>query len=111
MIDWLRRNLFSSVTNTLLTLLVLVLLWLVVPPFFNWAIKNATIAGSSRADCTGDGACWVFIKLRLHTFFWGHYPDEELWRLAVVAGLLIAFIAPVMRDRVRAIAGSSSSCC
>jgi len=56
--DWLRRNLFSSVTNTLLTLLVLVLLWLVVPPFFNWAIKSATIAGSSRADCTGDGACW-----------------------------------------------------
>jgi general L-amino acid transport system permease protein len=100
-IDWLRCNLFGSVTNTLLTLLVLVFVWLVVPPFFNWAIKNATIAGSSRADCTGDGACWVFIKQRLHTFFWGHYPDEELWRLAAVAGLLIAFTAPVMRDRIR----------
>jgi general L-amino acid transport system permease protein len=100
-IDWLRRNLFSSVTNTLLTLLVLALLWLVVPPFFDWAIANATVAGSSRADCTGDGACWTFIKLRLHTFFWGHYPDEERWRLVVVAGLLIAFAAPVMRDRVR----------
>jgi general L-amino acid transport system permease protein len=100
-IDWLRRNLFSSVTNTLLTLLVLALLWLVVPPFFNWAIKNATLAGSSRADCSGDGACWVFIKQRLHTFFWGHYPDEELWRLAAVAGLLIAFTVPVMRDSVR----------
>jgi len=100
-IDWLRRNLFSSVTNTLLTLLVVVLLWLIVPPFFDWAITSATVAGSSRADCTGDGACWTFIKLRLHTFFWGHYPDEELWRLVVAAGLLIAFAAPVMRDRVR----------
>jgi len=100
-IDWLRRNLFSSVTNTLLTLLVLGLLWLVVPPFLDWAIANATVAGSSRADCTGDGACWTFIKLRLHTFFWGHYPDEERWRLVVAAGLLIAFAAPVMRDRVR----------
>ena len=100
-IDWLRRNLFSSVTNTLLTLLVLVLLWRVVPPFFDWAIRSATVAGSSRADCTGDGACWTFIKLRLHTFFWGHYPDAELWRLAAAAGLLIAFAAPVMRDRVR----------
>ena len=99
-IDWLRRNLFSSVTNTLLTLLVLVLLWLVVPPFFDWAIKNATIAGSSRADCTGDGACWVFIKLRLHTFFWGHYPDEELWRLVV--GRRVA-------DRIRR-AGHARSC-
>ncbi len=100
-VDWLRRNLFSSVTNTLLTLLVLILLWLVVPPFFEWAITNATVAGSGRADCTGDGACWTFIKLRLHTFFWGHYPDEELWRLVVAAGLLIAFAVPVMRDQVR----------
>ncbi len=100
-IDWLRRNLFSSVTNALLTLLVVALLWLVVPPFFDWAITNATVIGSSRDACTGDGACWTFIKLRLHTFFWGHYPDEELWRLVVAAGLLIAFAAPVMRDRVR----------
>jgi general L-amino acid transport system permease protein len=74
-VDWLRRNLFSSVTNTLLTLLVLGLLWLVVPPLFEWAITHATIAGDSKDACTGDGACWTFIKLRLHTFFWGHYPD------------------------------------
>jgi len=100
-IAWLRRNLFSSVTNTVLTLLVLGLLWFVVPPFFNWMIGDATIAGSTRADCTGDGACWVFIKQRLHTFFWGHYPDDQLWRLAVVAGLMVAFIAPVMRERTR----------
>jgi general L-amino acid transport system permease protein len=100
-IDWLRRNLFSSVTNTLLTLLVLVFLCWIVPPFFNWAIKNATIVGSSRADCTGDGACWIFIRQRLRIFFWGHYPDEELWRLAAAAVLLCAFAAPVMRDRTR----------
>jgi general L-amino acid transport system permease protein len=100
-IDWLRRNLFSSVTNTLLTLLVLALLWLVVPPVFGWAVTHATIAGDSKDACTGDGACWTFIKLRLHTFFWGHYPDEELWRLVVAAALLVAFAAPVMRDRVR----------
>jgi general L-amino acid transport system permease protein len=100
-VDWLRRNLFSSVTNTLLTLLVLGLLWLVVPPLFEWAITHATIAGDSKDACTGDGACWTFIKLRLHTFFWGHYPDGELWRLVLAAGLLIAFAAPVMRDRIR----------
>jgi general L-amino acid transport system permease protein len=100
-VDWLRRNLFSSVANTLLTLLVLALLWLVVPPLFEWAITHATIGGDSKDACTGDGACWTFIKLRLHTFFWGHYPDGELWRLVLAAGLLIAFAAPVMRDRIR----------
>src|SRR5882724_6745542 len=68
-VDWLRRNLFSSVANTLLTLLVLALLWLVVPSFFEWAITHATVAGDSKDACTGDGACWTFIKLRLLTVF------------------------------------------
>jgi general L-amino acid transport system permease protein len=100
-VDWLRRNLFSTPVNTILTLLVLGLLWLIVPPFWEWAIAKASIAGDSRAACTGGGACWTFIKLRLHTFAWGHYPSEELWRLAAVAVLLIAFAVPVMRERTR----------
>ena len=39
--------------------------------------------------------------LRLHTFFWGHYPDSELWRLALAAALMVAFSVPVLRDRTR----------
>jgi general L-amino acid transport system permease protein len=100
-LDWLRRNLFSSVTNTLLTLLVLGLLGLILPPLFNWTIAHATLGGDSRDACTGDGACWTFVRLRLHTFFWGHYPDGELWRLGAAAALLVAFAVPVMRERTR----------
>jgi general L-amino acid transport system permease protein len=100
-LDWLRRNLFSSAANTLLTLLTLALLWMVLPPFLNWMVLDATISGSSKAACTGSGACWTFIKLRLHTFVWGHYPDEELWRLGVAAALLVAFAVPVMREHTR----------
>jgi general L-amino acid transport system permease protein len=100
-LDWLRRNLFSSPANTLLTLLTLALLWVVLPPFLDWMVLDATISGSSKAACTGSGACWTFIKLRLHTFVWGHYPEEELWRLGVAAALLVAFAAPVMREHTR----------
>ena len=100
-VDWLRRNLFSSISNTLLTLLVVAAFALIVPPVFNWAIADATISGSDRSACTGDGACWTFIRLRLHTFFWGHYPDSELWRLALAAALMVAFSVPVLRDRTR----------
>jgi general L-amino acid transport system permease protein len=100
-LDWLRRNLFSSPWNTLLTLLVLALVWAAVPPFLDWAVFDATVAGDSKAACIGDGACWTFIKLRLHTFMWGHYPDQELWRLGVAAVLLVVFAVPVMRDSVR----------
>ena len=77
------------------------LLWMVVPPVFNWVIGDATVSGNSKSACTGDGACWTFIKLRLHTFFWGHYPDAELWRVALAAVLLVVFSVPVMRDHVR----------
>jgi general L-amino acid transport system permease protein len=100
-LDWLRSELFSSPWNTLLTLLVLALLWVAVPPFLDWAVFDATVSGASKAACTGDGACWTFIKLRLHTFMWGHYPDEELWRPGTAAVLLVIFAVPVMRDSVR----------
>jgi general L-amino acid transport system permease protein len=98
---WLRRNLFSSISNTLLTVLVVALLWLVLPPLFEWAISSATVAGDGKSACSGGGACWTFIKLRLHTFLWGHYPDDQLWRVVLAGVLLVAFSVPVMRDGVK----------
>ena len=40
-LGWLRKNLFSSVTNAILTLLGLYLLYLIIPPVVDWAIINA----------------------------------------------------------------------
>lgn len=100
-IGWLRRNLFSSLGNTLLTVIVLAFLVLTVPPFLRWAVADASIAGATRAACSGDGACWTFIKVRLPTFFYGHYPPAETWRVDAVVILLIAFGIPVVRDHVR----------
>jgi general L-amino acid transport system permease protein len=100
-VDWLRRNLFSSLGNTLLTVIVLAFLALTIPPFLRWAVTDASIAGATRAACSGDGACWTFIKVRLPTFFYGHYPPAETWRIDAVVILLIAFGIPVMRDHVR----------
>jgi len=100
-LDWLRRNLFSSISNTLLTLLVLGLLAWVLPPFIAWALTDATIGGSAKSACTGDGACWTFIRIRLPQFFYGHYPREEIWRVNVAGLLLALFSIPVLRDNVR----------
>ena len=61
---WLRNNLFSSAFNTLLTLFACYLIWLVLPPLLQWAVFDADWLGSSRADCTGEGACWVFVQQR-----------------------------------------------
>ncbi|PLR32382.1 amino acid ABC transporter permease [Chimaeribacter californicus] len=87
---WARRNLFSSVFNTLLTLFCLWLLWLVIPPLLNWAVFQANWIGTTRADCTKDGACWVFIHARFGQFMYGLYPTDQRWRinLALVIGLI-----------------------
>lgn len=98
---WLRRNLFSSALNTLLTLAVVGLALLVVPPFLRWAVFDASVSGISRAACGQDGACWTFIRLRLPTFLYGHYPIDERWRVNLTLLLLAGFATPVMRERTR----------
>ncbi|MEN3380221.1 MAG: ral L-amino acid transport system permease protein [Hyphomicrobiales bacterium] len=98
---WLGRNLFSSPVNTLLTVLVVAFLWLTLPPIFEWMIFGATLSGASKAACTGDGACWTFIRLRLPLFLWGHYPIEELWRVGLALLALVGFGAPVLREHTR----------
>ena len=100
-VEWVRRNLFSSVTNTTLTVAMVALLALVAPPFVRWAITDATLSGVAKSACIADGACWTFIKVRLPTFFYGHYPADQTWRVDLVGLLLIAFSIPVTRDRVR----------
>jgi general L-amino acid transport system permease protein len=99
-IDWARRNLFNSVFSSVLTIIVLVLAGLVLPPLFRWAVTHATIAGTTRAACTGDGACWTFIRVRFPHFVYGNYPPDQYWRVNVAFALLVAFCTPVLRDRV-----------
>jgi len=96
---WLKGNLFSSLANTILTLVVVAVIAVAAPPVFHWAIGGATISGDSKAACTGDGACWTFIKVRLPLFFYGHYPPAERWRLFGAALMLVLFSAPAMRER------------
>ena len=98
---WLQRNLFSSTGNAILTGAMVVLFALVAPPFIRWAITDATLSGAAKSACVGDGACWVFVKVRLPSFFYGHYPLAERWRVDLAGLLLVAFSIPVMRERTR----------
>ena len=77
---WLRANLFSSPANTLVTLIILFSLFQVLPPFFQWSVIEATWFGEDSNACTTEGACWAFVTARLNQFFYGFYPQEELWR-------------------------------
>ena len=98
---WLRRNLFSSPLNTILTLAGLSLLSLTVPPFLQWAIIDADWVGTSRADCTSGGACWVFVATRLNQFLYGFYPQAEQWRVNLGLAVLGLALIPLFITRFR----------
>tara|TARA_R110000796_G_scaffold186168_1_gene303018 strand:+ start:1982 stop:3079 length:1098 start_codon:yes stop_codon:yes gene_type:complete len=94
-VAWLRANLFSSWFNSLLTLFSLSLIWLMVPPVIQWAFIQADWVGQTRADCTSEGACWVFIQQRFGQFMYGFYPTELRWRVDLTAILAIVGAAPL----------------
>ena len=96
---WLRKNLFSTWYNTLLTLLCLWLLWELVPPLVRWALLDADFSGTSREDCTSGGACWVFIKARFWQFIYGFYPVDERWRVNLAFVILIVALIPLFLPR------------
>jgi len=90
---WVRENLFSTPLNVALTVLAITLLFWIIPPFVKWAYINANFAGSTREDCTGGGACWVFIHMKIDMFMYGFYPSELRWRVNSVYVCFFVLIA------------------
>jgi general L-amino acid transport system permease protein len=70
---WLRRNLFNSWYNSLLTLAAIWLLYKLLAPAAEWAFTEAR---------------WGVIKANLTLFMVGQYPREQLWRVWIAIFLL-----------------------
>ena len=96
-IAWLRNNLFSSVTDTILTLLGLLIVLLALPPLLNWAFFSAVWEGEDRDACisTEAGACWAFVKAKFAQFIYGRYPVPERWRVDLVFLMLAGGLIPM----------------
>ncbi|MBT5050281.1 MAG: amino acid ABC transporter permease [Rhodospirillaceae bacterium] len=89
---WLRRNLFATQASACVTLVLMIGVIAAAFPLMDWAIVSADWLGETRADCAGEGACWVFIKARFGQFMYGFYPEAERWRIAVAA-LMVLVVA------------------
>jgi general L-amino acid transport system permease protein len=98
MLGWLRHNLFSSWSNTLLTLVGLYIVWKLVDGVIAWGILTAVWTGEDGKACQveGSGACWVFIKAKFSQFVYGRYPLEERWRVVVVYAAALVGLIPLM---------------
>ena len=101
-IAWMRANLFSSVTNSTLTILGLAFVVWTVPPIFDWAVVHAVWTAEDREACVvpGAGACWAFVRAKFAQFMYGRYPIEERWRVDLTGLLLLIGLIPMAIPRV-----------
>lgn len=99
----LLRALFGSKLNAVITLLMMALFVLTLPPLFRWAFGHAVWEAANRTACIAadSGACWAFIKARLALFFYGPYPAGERWRVHLGLGLLAVVGAGALFSRRR----------
>jgi general L-amino acid transport system permease protein len=102
LVGWLRKNLFSSLSNATITILGLYFLGLLIIHLVEWAILNAQLSGDTRFACKGAGACWAWIDQRFGQFLFGFYPETERWRPALAFMLLIPALAPWLFDKLPA---------
>jgi general L-amino acid transport system permease protein len=84
------RRLLGTPLDAAITLACAALLVWAAVPLLRWAILDASFSGTTRADCTGTGACWVFIRARFGQFMYGFYPAGERWRVDLAGIVLVA---------------------
>ena len=103
LVGWMRKNLFSSIPNTLLTLVGIYLAYLAISTFSHFAITSAVWSGESGADCrppaSSDGACWPFVGAYFEQFIYGRYTISERWRVNLVYLVLAIGIAWLVYER------------
>ncbi len=96
-VGWIRENLFSSPANTVLTLIILSILWFTILPFLQWAFVGA--CWSPDANCReAEGACWSIISANYKIILFGFYPQDILWRPTTAIVILLALLG-ISRNR------------
>ena len=112
---WLKANLYSSITNVLLTLLLTLLIFAGVRSFFDYAFTRANFSTipevsdaweASYAELGEEpGANWGAVLDNMRNMLVFRYPQEESWRLYAVIGflgvMLLASTVIYSQDRFR----------
>lgn len=106
-LGWLRKNLFATVQDTILTLVAIAAIVYYLPGLIDWLFLSAVWTGPDRSVCTTaaqggiqpdgwSGACWAYVNDRFVQFMFGSYPRGELWRPLLVVGLFVALLIPFL---------------
>lgn len=81
---WMKENLFSSIPNAILTLLLAGALVAWLPGLIQWAFIDPVWYAVNPDVCrNADGACWAVVAEKHRPMLFGVYPYEEHWRLVI----------------------------
>jgi general L-amino acid transport system permease protein len=91
-LTWLRKNLFSTWFNSVLTIVALALIATLLRNVFTWVFFNAQ---------------WRVIAVNLRLFMIGQYPLDQVWRIwltVILAAILLGFSWALWPKVVRGVA-------
>lgn len=88
---WLKANLLSSLSNTLLTLLLLLIIYALADSIWQWAVVNATFSPELTEPQyrNPDGATWGVIISAWDLLMVGQFPREEMVRVQAAAIFIV----------------------
>jgi general L-amino acid transport system permease protein len=91
-VRWIRTNLFNGVFNSILSLVTLLFLYKIIPPFVKWAFIDSFWVSTAEQCRAGAGACWSIIPANIRFIIFGFYPYQLHWRPLVAMILLISLL-------------------
>lgn len=108
---WMRKNLFSSWTDSAMTVIAIMALLYFLPGAIDWLFLSAVWTGADRTAClTVDqggalpsgwsGACWAYVGDRFIQFMFGSYPRDQLWRPLLVVAMFVGLLVPMLMPRI-----------
>ncbi len=88
---WLRSNLLGSVSNSLLTLFLVLILYAVAYAIWQWAVVNATFSPELTEPRyrNPDGATWGVIPASWDLLMYGQFPRTQLSRVWIAVGFFM----------------------
>jgi general L-amino acid transport system permease protein len=91
-VGWAKHNLFNGWFNSILTIVILLLMIQIVPPFFRWAFVESSWLPTGTGCQDGQGACWSIVSANFRFIIFGFYPHDLQWRPLLAMVILIALL-------------------
>jgi general L-amino acid transport system permease protein len=107
LVHWIRTNLFATVTDSILSVIAILLIVYFLPPLLDWLFFSAQWTGTDRSFCATvaqggiqpegwAGACWAFVGSKFEQFMFNIYPQDERWRVILCAVALAVLLVPFL---------------